>query len=136
MKLLHELKGRWAWEKDGKISTRQIEFASTENGMQLIVHEGDETFSVESLKLNTETGPDGSRSYFLGNYWPRKDGAGFFSFESSFAESGEGGVFVNASEFTFVDANTLSQDFMGYRFDCEREKWVPFHHGEILKRVG
>jgi len=135
MKLVHDLKGKWAWEKDGKLSERRIEFVSNKDGIMLNVIDGDDVFSLKSLALNMETEPDGTKSYFLGNYWPKKDGTGFFSFESRFTESGAGGVFVNASEFTFLDAETLKQDFMGYRFDREREKWIPFHQEEILKRV-
>ena len=135
MKLMHELKGRWAWEKDGMLSTRRIEFVPEKGGIRLNVYDGDEIFSLHSLKVNKETESDGSQSYFLGNYWARKDGAGFFSFESRFTESGEGGIFINASEFTFLDANTIAQSIMGYRFDREGEKWVPFRQEEKLKRV-
>ncbi|HNR86706.1 MAG TPA: hypothetical protein PKM65_00015 [Spirochaetota bacterium] len=135
MKLVHDLKGQWEWEKDGKLSSRRIEFTETRGRVTLKVYDGDDVFSLESLALNTESEPDGAKSYFLGNYWPKKDGTGFFSFESRFTESGAGGVFVNASEFTFLDADTLKQDFMGYRFDHHREKWAPFHQEEILKRV-
>lgn len=135
MKLIHNLKGQWAWEKDGKLSTRRIEFVEIQGRVTLKVYDGNNIFSLESLVLNTDNETNGAKSYFLGNYWPKKDGTGFFGFESRFSESDKGNIFVNASEFTFIDADTLKQDLMGYRFDHLQEKWVPFHQAETLKRI-
>ncbi len=135
MNLKHDIYGKWAWVHDGKISDRQIEFAIDGDKLKLIVHNKDSKFSLKNLKLNIDTEPDGKKTYFLRNDWAKKDGSGFFAFESSFSESKEGNIFINASEFNFIDEKTLKQNHMGYSFNCKKECWEPFNQEHILKKV-
>ncbi len=126
------IEGKWAWEGEDP-SQRHILFSR--EGYSIIftlVMNGSVTGRFDNLSINKSSS---SGSCHFCNNWMSRDGTRLFRFESQYSAEENDSVFVNVSEFTLSDPNRMLQKLMGYRFDRENERWVPFEGVHALIRI-